>query len=205
VLTKGTKQFKQALFWQDVLKWLEVLFTAIFFVVIFWFFYLSLCKADTCKEFWITNQVQNIIVGIFFSVWGLLTSLRIGVVFLLNDPDPEPEYLFYLSLVGIFLSNLLFGLFFNDFVLRAENNQSDTPSFIALILVLMTTVGSLLLDKQTWDKSTAFVKIRISMAVIELVVLLINPYLGIILAGFILPIAISIKGGLEVEEDSKDL
>jgi hypothetical protein len=69
----------------------------------------------------------------------------------------------------------------------------------------MTTVGSLLLDKQTWDKSTAFVKIRISMAVIELVVLLINPYLGIILAGFILPIAISIKGGLEVEEDSKDL
>ena len=136
-------------------------------------------------------------------MWGLLNSVRIGLVFLINDPDPEPEYLFYVSLVGLFISNILFGLFFSDFVSRAEKGQVDAPVFIAEVVVLMFTVGSLLADRQTWDKSTTFVKIRISLSILELVVLLINPYLGIILAVFVIPVSVILKGGLEIEHEEQ--
>ncbi len=199
MLIKTSKTYQQALFWQEILKWAEVVFTISFFVALFWFFYLSLCKASSCSSFLISNEVQNTLIALFFFIWGALNSLRIGLVFLLNDKDEKPENLFYISLVGLFLCNLLIGIFFTEFVSRSEKNQVDTPSFIALIIILMSTVASLLADRQTWDKSTAFVKFRISLTILELVILLVNPFLGIFTAIFVLPVSIMLKGGLEEE------
>lgn len=201
MLLKTDNNFKNFLFLQECLKWLEVFFASTFFVGLFWFFYLSLCRADSCKSFWLSTVTQNFVISAFFITWGFLNSLRIGVVFLLNDPDDEPEILFYISLVGLFLCNLLIGLFFPDFVSRADKNQVDTPAFIALIIILMSTVASLLVDKQNWDKSTTFVKARISLTILELVVLLVNPYLGIITAVIILPLSVVLNGGLEASDD----
>jgi len=200
VLDKTSKLFQKVIFWQEILKWAEVFFTISFFIALFWSFYLSLCSADSCSSFLISNSTQNTIITLFFSVWGLLNSLRIGLVFLLNDDDERVENLFYISLVGLFLCNLIIGLFFTEFVARTEKNQVDTPSFIALIIVLMSTVASLLADKQTWDKSTPFVKYRISLTILELVILLVNPFLGIFSAIIVLPISIMLKGGIEKKE-----
>lgn len=190
MINSKTTIYKSLLIFQTILKWLELAFAGIFTVLIFWIFYKVLCYDVVCQQVNITQQQLVSLLQFILPLVGLLNSLRIGLLFVLNDKDKIPETFFYLGLIGLFISYSIFGLFFNSFLYRGENTLADSPVLIIQVFVLLITISLLLADRQTWDKSTAFIRLRISLSLIHLVLFLINPVIGLLASVIIIPISV---------------
>lgn len=173
-----------------ILKWIEIVGLIIMILSVFWFLYTLVCTSIQCRSSIITyNNVINIFqFAIPFGA--LINSLRIATVFRKNDPDSDPEPLFYISLITLFISFSVFGYNFDQFLDRNSISFINSPILFALVASTLITVLLLLADKKTWDKSISFVRFRISLSLLELIILLINPVIGIILLFIILPLQI---------------
>ncbi|MEM1312869.1 MAG: hypothetical protein AAGF07_05415 [Patescibacteria group bacterium] len=113
-----------------------------------------------------------------------------AVVFRLNDNDDLPENLFYASLGCLAFSYVLLGVFLNDFIANSQKSLTNPLGFGMTIATFFIAVGILLADRQSWDKSTAFVKARIVLSLFHFTIFIINPVLGILASSIVIPIAI---------------
>lgn len=172
------------------------------FVFLFWVLYTSFCSNTSCKEFAISQEQFIQFIQVAFPVYGIVNSLRLGLVYRLNDRDDEPESIFYISLGGLAMLYTLIGLFFSDFLARSQRSGSESSIFIITLLLFVVTVGSLLADRQTWDKSTFFVRWRVVLSLIHVIILLINPITGLMLSCVLVPAGVLAYGGLVQAPDS---
>jgi hypothetical protein len=190
VIKPQSSLFKRLQVFQEIIKWLEIVLLCLFLIGVFWFFYTSFCAQSTCQDLAISETELSQVIQLTFPIAAILNSLRIGLVSILNDKDNESETLFYLSLIGLAGCYALFGLFFPEYVARSQKYTTDSPAFLLQIILLMFTVGLLLADKQTWDKSISFIKFRISCSLIHLILLIINPVIGLLAGIILVPICV---------------
>lgn len=153
-------------------------------LITFWLFYQSRCNDITC-----TIEINSVQVGlslfkIFFPIWAALNSARIALVYRLSDTDDEPETFFYWGLIGLFACYATLNIFFIQFLNQYSNSfgqvSIDSPILIAEILLIAGTLALLLADTQNWDKSTFFVKARVSVSLLHIVLFLISPPFGVL-------------------------
>ena len=77
-----------------------------------------------------------------------------------------------------------------DFIANSQKALTGSFGFMLTVLTFLVAAGSLLLERQTWDKSVLFVKVRIVLALFHFTLLLINPVLGILSTVFFAPVSL---------------
>jgi hypothetical protein len=167
---------------------MELLILCLFFAGVFWLGYIYFCNVE-CRNIGLGNFTFIDAIRIGFPIAAIVNVLRIAVVFRLNDNDDLPEYLFYISLACLALSYVLFGAFLEDFISNSQKTLTNSFGFGLTVATFFIAVGTLLADRQSWDKSTSFVKARIVLSLAHFTLLLINPAFGILASIIIIPIA----------------
>jgi hypothetical protein len=199
VIYKNLPLYKNLAALQNTLKWIELIALGAFLVGVFWVFYNALCFDTTCRQSFVNEANLIKAIQVAMPLAAFVGMLRTAVVFLLNDRDSETETLFYLSLLGVVLSYSIVGWFFPVFLDRGQNYFTESPVFVAAIITLLITIALLLADRQTWDKSNVFVRLRVSLSLIHLVLLLINPLIGLLASIIILPVLVLMYSGTALE------
>lgn len=162
----------------SLLRFLELVFLIVVGFFAFRIIYLNTCNTLSCVTSRPSQEDLNLAIQLAFPIFGLLNSFRISTSFSLNDLDPEPEDFFHLSLVGVGISYFISGIFFRDFN-QISNREIAQSTPFSLNLLILGFAGFLLFqEKKLWSKSTNFVKVRIALSLIHLVLIAINPYIG---------------------------
>jgi len=189
MLRLESKNLNLTLAAHNFFKWVEILLLAVFLTFFGWFFYTNYCVANCTVN---TFESQYFITFIQFSfiIFAVVNSLRIGLVYLIHDPDDEQETLFYLSLFGLFLSYTIYGIYYPTFLALSSRTQIDSPILFVELILLGGTVLSFLNEKDIWEKSNFFVKFRISLSFLHLLLLIINPQIGIFASIIIFPLMV---------------
>lgn len=173
-----------------MVRWFEVLLILIFYVLTFWLLYSNSCGTDSCKDLAPSTDVFYISIQVGFIIWGILNSIRIALVYLTFDPDKEPEILFFTSLVGLTLCFSVIGLFFKEFDEYSRRVIANSVPFLVELVLILTTAIVLLQEKYIWEKATGFVKVRVGLSFVHLIILLVNPLLGAALGLILFPIMV---------------
>lgn len=162
------------------------------FIITFWLFYQSRCNDITCTIEIDSFQVGLTLFKIFFPIWAALNSARLAVVYRLSDEDDKPETFFYWGLFSLFgcyaALNVFFVQFFSQLSSTVAKMSLDSPILIAEILLISGTLALLLADTQNWDKSSFFVKARVSISLLHIVLFLISPPFGVLTWMIIVPV-----------------
>jgi hypothetical protein len=195
MLLKDSLAYKKTFETQLVLKWVEVALLCGLLVTVFWYLYTGNCPNEACSDIAINYSVFRLMMAIVFPIASIIGSLRIASVFMLIDPDEQKENWFYISLAGIATSYSFFGIFYNAFYERVAKNMGDNWVLLSMLVLLIFTVGSLLREKQTWDKSNFFIKFRVSFNLINLILLVINPVAGLLLTILFTPFLVLVSEG----------
>jgi len=162
-----------------ILKWAEIIFLLLYLLAVFWFLYTGNCASASCRDMRLTRDtvILGIQVGLTFG--GILSSLRIGIAYLVLDQDDDPETLFYLALVGMALTYTIIGVNIQE-LLGPGDVRATSPLLLAAIVSLLISVLLFFADKKTWDKSISFVRVRAIIGILHLLLLIINPVLGVV-------------------------
>jgi hypothetical protein len=80
--------------------------------------------------------------------------------------------------VGIGLSYFISGVFFRDFNQLSNREIAQSVPFSLNLLILGFAGFLLFQEKKLWSKTTNFVKVRLGLSLIHLIVIAINPYIG---------------------------
>jgi len=184
------------------LKWVEITTLIIFAVSLFVEYYDSYCMVDNCLGQ--SDFTQSwILQPLFTSFLALVFFVRTGVSFALSDPDDRGEPLFYLSLCGLMVQYILITFFFDEIITSRLQNTQGLP--LLLVIIFIGTAFSLLADKATWDKTSYFVRLRITISLIHIITVIVSPLLSLLSALPFLVIGILWKDGSYHMLSSKDL
>ncbi|MEI6728749.1 MAG: hypothetical protein WCK98_03855 [bacterium] len=174
--------------YSKVVKWFEVLLILVFYTLTFWLLYSNSCINQNCKELAPSTEIFFSIIKVGFIVWGLLNSLRIALVYMAFDRDKEPEILFHTSLAGLTLCFSVVGLFFQEFDEYSRRVIANSGPFLVELVLILTTAIVLLQEKYIWEKANSFVKVRVGLSFLHLILLLVNPFIGLIASLIIFPV-----------------
>jgi hypothetical protein len=184
-----------------ILKWLEIIFLIVIGVLAIRITYFNICNSYGCI---ISRPNQSdflFAIKIIFPLFGLFNSLRIGLSFLINDTDPDPEDFFYLSLIGLLFSYGISGLFFENFNQISNREIAQSGVFILNLFILGLVCFLLFQEKSLWTKSTGFVRTRLGLSLLHLVALAVNPGIGLFLTAIFFPLMIFWKEQMPVLKD----
>jgi hypothetical protein len=197
VIDRESTIYPKIVLFQNTLKWAEVLYLCFYVILVFWFLYTGFC-GESCSDVSFSVELLDIFAFLIFAGWGILSSVRTGLTFLLDDDDDEPETVFYVSLGGLALSYVIFGLFFDDFIKSIFGDFTSSSVILASVVTLLATVVGFLADKRTWDKVSTFVKLRITLSLLLIISLIISPVFGVILSALFIPISILLSDKKDV-------
>lgn len=183
-----------------LLGWIELFCLAVFFATfIIAIYYLDTdCILVSCKKtfggFPLDINFYNVVVKYILPSFVSIGCTRMGLNFFANRRDSYFHLSFYASLLGIFLSFLLFGLNASEFAYFHIKSKVQIDSvYIVYELALFALTSALILkNKKIWDKSTFFVKIRLMFYIFQIVLLVINMNLAISFFAISCPILIFI-------------
>lgn len=178
---------KTSLVTYKILEWFEVMAFGIYLVAVGYLIFTNVCDTQSCVDLRPTRQQFMFGVAIGFVVGAVLNSFRIAALYMLTDPDKEIEFMFYASVVVIFICFALFGLNFTTFE-DFSARKIPLPSsyywyFFLLVLAAILFIG----EKDIWDKSNLVVKIRITLSFVYLLTLLVAPSVGLLLSLVFVP------------------
>jgi hypothetical protein len=174
--------------YSKIVKWFEILLILIFYSLTFWLLYSNSCSNQSCKEFSPSTEIFFTVIKVGFIIWGLLNSLRIALVYIAFDRDHEPENLFHTSLAGLTLCFSVIGLFFQEFDEYSRRVIASSWPFTIELMLILTTAIVLLQEKYIWEKANTFVKVRVGLSFVHLILLLVNPFLGVVASLVIFPV-----------------
>lgn len=174
--------------YSKVVMWFEVLLILVFYTLTFWLLYTNSCPDRSCKDLSPSTELFFSIIEVGFIVWGLFNSLRIALVYMAFDRDKEPETLFHTSLAGLTLCFCVIGLFFQEFDEYSRRVIANSIPFSIELLLILTTAIVLLQEKYIWEKANGFVKVRVGLSFVHLILLLVNPLLGVLTSLIIFPV-----------------
>lgn len=183
------------------LKWLEILFLIIIGFLAIRTIYFNACNSYSCIVARPDQDDFLLAIKIILPIFGLFNSLRIGLSFLLNDTDPDPEDFFYLSLIGLFFSYGISGLFFENFNQISNREITQSGVFILNLFILGMVTFLLFQEKNLWNKSTGFVRTRLGISLIHLVALAVNPGIGLFLTTIFFPLMVFWKEQMPILKD----
>lgn len=178
---------------QKITRVLELIFFgSLLGLVIIFLYYFNSCRPD-CTEIINNNDLAYSIISYSFIIGAVLNSLRIFVIFKLFDNNPSSQNGLYLSLICACISLILYGLFHRT-VYSSNMVESYNPVFWgSQIILFIISCSSLLVDKKSWHQSNHFVRVRLSITLFYLAVLLISPLASTITIIIVLPFLIFIK------------
>jgi uncharacterized membrane protein HdeD (DUF308 family) len=194
MITRKSPIFKTLLKFQHSIRLLEASLFVTYIIAICWTIFQNwMCKAQFCDLN--VNRVDiGIVIMIGFIISGIINSVRLLLVYQINDRDPRPERWFYFALVLMALTYSIFGFYFyadiNDYIQYGQN----TIVYTILALSLFTSTAIFLTDKQTWHKNSYFVQTRVTLCIINQIILFISPSIGFFTTMLLLPAFIVING-----------
>lgn len=194
-MIKSKREYRYVSVFQNILRQVELFVFSAFLIASFWILFTSFCSSDACVSSAVDTNTLYYIIKIFLPVTAIINSLRIALVFRLNETEDETEKVFYISLFGLAFCYILVGIFFTDLLSRSQKTLTDSLSFLAIIISYLATLGGVLADRQMWDKSTFFVKWRVSLCLIHLIFFLINPIIGVVMSILVFPACVMVYGG----------
>jgi hypothetical protein len=181
----------------DFLLWTEV-----FGSLGFWLWFLIMvfslktpCINSVCRNtLLIDGNLYNTVLRYILPLLSLIGIVRVGFDFFVNHKSQGWGFSFYLGLVGLHLSYLLFGLESRQFLFFYDKNEVLTDSvYITWELVFLVCTSFVLFrTKIVWDKSTFFIKTRAMYYFLHIVLMLTNINLGLLSLLFFIPFLIYI-------------
>lgn len=171
-----------------VLKFVEIIILAVFLTVIYLLFVGSGCKGDFCNETTFTENILFSLLSVSFLLIGILNSVRIALDFYILDEDPEIEYLFYTSLIGMAISYGLIGFFYREIAMVSLKRMAPNMFFYSQVLILVVSVVSFFTEPHIWKKANYNIKSRTLLSFIHIILLLTNPPFGVLSSVIITPI-----------------
>jgi hypothetical protein len=174
----------------NIFRFLEYCLISALVIFLTWLFYSQFCNTQSCNLNSPTQENIKLFIQSFFLAFGFSNSIRLASVFLINDPDEDPEDRYYLSLMGLTICYSLIGFFFENFSQIALRTSRESPIFIFTLFTFALTVISILSERGIWDKFTIFLKFRVSYSLLNIILLIFNPGFGIILSILFLPVIV---------------
>jgi hypothetical protein len=187
MISPTTKLFQQLVLWQKILKWVERGLFSYYVIGIFWIIGTNwLCKGQNCDLN--VNRIDiGLVIQIAFAISGILNSVRIAIVYMIHDKDPKPEKSFFVSLVLMALSYLIFGYYFENDTSGFIQYSDNPVLYVILGLSIFSCTVINLLDKQSWHQNSPFVITRVSLTLFNLIIMFFSPVLGFLTALLIIP------------------
>jgi hypothetical protein len=194
MITRKSTLFKTLLSWQHTIRLLELGFFATYLTGISYIIYNNwYCQNQICDLN--VNRVDiGLLIQIAFTLSGIINSIRIALVYEINDRDPRPERWFFFALVLLAITYSIFGFYFRSDISGYINYSDNIIAFGFLAFSMFTSIAIFLTDKQTWHKNSFFVQTRITLCIINQVVLFISPVVGFFSTLIFLPAMMFING-----------
>ena len=166
-----------------ILLFLEGLIFASFIFSGFYLAFLKLtCEAEDCLSI---PSVVDISIAVFrfaLPVIAMISCLRIAINVRDNNLSDRAGLHFYLSLFSLFVCYLIFGIFADQFLALTIRQATTSLLYSVEMLILIGTTISFFQDTATFEISTWFVKIRLIVSILLMVVLVISPFLGLLVS-----------------------
>jgi hypothetical protein len=152
-----------------------------------------ICIASACSTNFLNISLMDFVVVSILPVFITFGILRIIINFTVNDHDKSIESSFYLGLIGILITYLIFAFRHKDFFyIYAKNTDIQSEPLVVTIELIVFLISGLLLlsKKRNWDKSVFFVKLRLIFLIIHLVIMTVNINFGVVAFLFSIPFLI---------------
>jgi hypothetical protein len=194
VITRKSTLFKTLLAWQHALRYTEIgLFVLYIFSISYLIYQSWSCQNQFCELN--VNRVDiGMIIQLAFTLSGILNSVRIALVYELNDRDPKPEKWFFFGLVLMALTYSLFGFYFRSDISGFIQYYDNRLAFFLLVFSMFSSITIFLTDKQTWHTNSFFVQMRITLCILNQIILFISPVIGFFCTLIFIPVMMVING-----------
>jgi hypothetical protein len=194
MITRKSALFKTLLSWQHTIRWIEFWFFFIYLTSIGYIIYTNwVCQNQICDLN--VNRVDiGLLIQIAFTISGIINSIRIALVYEINDRDPKPEKWFFFALILLAFTYSIFGYYFKSDISGFIKYSDNVIAFSILALSMFISIAIFLTDKQTWHKNSFFVQTRITLCIINQIILFISPVLGFFSTLVFIPALMFING-----------
>lgn len=192
MIVSTSKLFKKLELWQKLLKWVEIGLFVYYIVGVFWIIGNHWFCQDQICELNVNRIDIGLLIQLAFIFSGIINSLRIGIVYLLHDRDKKPDIWFFVSLLLMATSFIIFGYYFRTDINGFIQYTNNPILYIILGVIIFVSTAIILTDKHSWHLNSSFVKIRISLSLFNLIILFFSPVLGFFSTLIILPALIFI-------------
>lgn len=145
------------------------------------------CQSElSCDLYLVEGNVTLALTQLFYVIWPNLCLALIWLNFVLFDQDPRSDKLFGKALVVLGIGFVGIGLFFQTLL---ESGALGVAQYLyfALLLCFLTSAGLLLRRTYSWEYSSWFLKIRLSVLLLGYILTLIYP--DAVLIGLFLSLA----------------
>ncbi len=166
-----------------IIRDLEFLLYLILGVYGFMFLYeVYICdNATSCDFVFVKGSVVTMMAQLGCVVAAITNVFLIISNFELFDKNKEGNIFFKSSVIGLGVGYGLISLFFKQLILNGGLGDNQ-GIFMVLLLLFFVCASFLLQDKYSWDHSSLFVKVRLSVFILNYILFLVSPVSGLIFA-----------------------
>lgn len=153
-----------------------------------WLIWANTCETQYCMSLRTSKQTFDFFVSFVLILFGILNSVQVWLMLKSSDEDATGRGFFYLGVFGLALNYLIFGLFFSSLNELSVKGANSSMVFFIQISIFACNILLLFKDSSVWELAGNGVKVRVSLALLQIIILLVSPALGLLSGLVIFPV-----------------
>jgi hypothetical protein len=197
-----------SVFLNRLLKYLELGVLSLAFAAFAFTFYANMtCARDVenvfCGLFGADKTISSLSLQILLPLFAVLNSLRILNVYTINQLKFKNDTLFKAGLIGLTITYIGYSVYRS----AAQNIFASGANLIKLLLygILGSTLVIFFIESEIWGKKNSFIRVRVFITSLHLLVYIFNSNLGILVGLVLIPILALIPDGIHKNGGKIDL